>query len=187
MTSSLMNRYYKGSAIEYDEQNAVKNGKTKIRNLFYCQNNSHYKQTVLYYILLIGHIESNPGPNIVSGKPNLKNGSLKIAHINACSLLPKIDLIELEMSNNDIILVSETHLSQDIDNEDIQLRGFQNPIRVDRNRHGGGVAIFAKPNIYICEKPEFHTSEIEILWLEVIINRVVKPKIEMLINHPIIV
>jgi hypothetical protein len=70
-------------SIEYDEQNAVKNGKTKIRNLFYCQNNSHYKQTVLYYILLIGHIESNPGPNIVSGKPNLKNGSLKIAHINA--------------------------------------------------------------------------------------------------------
>ena len=107
MTSFLMYRYYKGSAIEYDEQNAVKNGKTKIRNLFYCQNNSHYKQTVLYYILLIGHIESNPGPNIVSGKPNLKNGSLKIAHINACSLLPKIDLIELEMSNNDIILVSE--------------------------------------------------------------------------------
>jgi hypothetical protein len=31
-------------------------------------------------------------------------------------------------------------------------------------------SIFAKPNIYICEKPEFHTSEIEILWLEVIIN-----------------
>jgi hypothetical protein len=24
--------------------------------------------------------------------------------------------------------------------------------------------------IYVCEKPEFHTSEIEILWLEVIIN-----------------
>jgi hypothetical protein len=38
---------------------------------------------------------------------------------------------ELEMSNNDIILVSETHLSRDIDNEDIQLRGFQNPIRVE--------------------------------------------------------
>jgi hypothetical protein len=103
----------------------------------------------LYYILLIGNIESIPGPNIVSGKPNLKNGSLKIAHINACSLLPKIDLIELEMSNNDIILISETHLSRDIDNEDIQLRGFQNPIRVDRNLNGGGVAIFAKPNIYI--------------------------------------
>jgi hypothetical protein len=24
--------------------------------------------------------------------------------------------------------------------------------------------------MYICEKPEFHTSDIEILWLEVIIN-----------------
>jgi hypothetical protein len=32
------------------------------------------------------------------------------------------------------------------------------------------ISIFAKPNIYICERPEFHTSEIEILWLEVIIN-----------------
>ena len=88
----------------------------------------------LYCTTFYLNIESNPGPNIVSGKPNLKNGSLKNAHINACSLLPKIDLIELEMSNNDIILVSETHLSQDIDNEDIQLRGFQIPIRVDRNR-----------------------------------------------------
>ena len=88
----------------------------------------------LYCTTFYLNIESNPGPNIVSGKPNLKNGSLKIAHINACSLLPKIDLIELEMSNNDIILVSETYLSRDIDNEDIQLRGFQIPIRVDRNR-----------------------------------------------------
>jgi hypothetical protein len=54
-------------------------------------------------VTVIGHIESNPGPNIVSGKPNLKNGSLKIAHINACSLLPKIYLIELEMYRLDIV------------------------------------------------------------------------------------
>ena len=47
------------------------------------------------------------------------------------------------------VYVPKTHLSQDIDKEDIQLRGFQNPMRVDRKRHGGGVAIFTKPNIYI--------------------------------------
>jgi hypothetical protein len=41
----------------------------------------------------------------------ISNCSLKIAHINACSLLPKIDLIELEMSNNDIILASETSMA----------------------------------------------------------------------------
>jgi hypothetical protein len=35
---------------EHHQQNAVKKGKSRIRNLFYCQNNSHYKQTVLYYI-----------------------------------------------------------------------------------------------------------------------------------------
>ena len=34
MTSSLMNRYYKGSAIEYDEQNAVKMVKQKLEISF---------------------------------------------------------------------------------------------------------------------------------------------------------
>jgi hypothetical protein len=39
--------------------------------------------------------------------------------MNVCSLLPKIDLVELELSNNDIILLSETHLNDDIVDGDI--------------------------------------------------------------------
>ena len=87
--------------------------------------------------------------------------------MNVCSLLPKIDLVELELSNNDIILLSETHLNDDIVDGDIQIKGYQCPIRKNRNRQGGGIAIYTKHHIYRCEKPEFNSDEIEIIWSEI--------------------
>jgi exonuclease III len=64
---------------------------------------------------------------------------MKIVHMNVCSLLPKIDLVELKLSNNDIILLSETHLNDDIVDGDIQIKGYQSLIRKNRNRWGVGV------------------------------------------------
>ena len=55
--------------------------------------------------------------------PQLSSGPLKIVHMNVCSLLTKNDLVELELSNNDIILLSETHLNDDIVDGDIQIKG----------------------------------------------------------------
>jgi hypothetical protein len=49
---------------------------------------------------MMGNIEPNPGPNNPSNQPQLSSGPLKIVHMNVCSLLPKIDLVELELSNN---------------------------------------------------------------------------------------
>jgi exonuclease III len=71
--------------------------------------------------------------------------------MNVCSLLPKIDLVELELSNNDIILLSETHLNDDIVDGDIQIKGYQCPIRKNRNRQGGGIAIYTKHHIYVVD------------------------------------
>ena len=134
--------------------------------LIFLLNNSHFLAFVLCLLLLIGNIEPNPGPNVAS-QPNITHGQLNIAHINSCSLLPKLDLIELEMSDNDIILVSETHLDKNIHDDDLLLKGFQKPIRKDRNRYGGGVAIYVNSNIYVCEKPEFGSDDLEILWVEI--------------------
>jgi predicted metal-dependent RNase len=49
-------------------------------------------------------IESNPGPQL----NNKKN--IKIIHNNVCSLLPKLDLIEHEFQEYDVICISESHL-----------------------------------------------------------------------------
>lgn len=81
------------------------------------------------YHLILGCIETNPGP-----ANHTRLSSLKIVHNNVCSLLPKVD-ITAELSNLDIINISETHLDSSIDNNSLIITGFHPPIRLDRNRH----------------------------------------------------
>lgn len=49
-----------------------------------------------------------------------------------------------ELSNFDIITITETHLDSSIDNNSLIFSGFHPPIRLDRNtcRHGGGVTMY---------------------------------------------
>jgi hypothetical protein len=46
------------------------------------------------------------------------------------------------MSIFHIISISESYLDKSIDNDQIKLKSFQNPVRLDRNRDGGGVTIY---------------------------------------------
>ncbi|VDI09353.1 Hypothetical predicted protein [Mytilus galloprovincialis] len=88
-------------------------------------------RSIIQFLLLVAGIEQNPGPD----QSNKKN--LKIVHNNVCSLLPKLDLINNELHDYDIICISESHLDKSITDDQIKLNGFHKPIRLDRNRHGG--------------------------------------------------
>jgi exonuclease III len=59
-----------------------------------------------------------------------------------------LDLIEHEFLDYDVICISEFHLDKSVDNDKIKLKGFQNPVRLGRNRHGGGVNIYVKKILY---------------------------------------
>lgn len=59
-----------------------------------------------------------------------------------CSLLPKVDITAAELSKFDIITISETHHDCSIDNNSLVIIGFHPPMRLDKNRHGGGVAMY---------------------------------------------
>jgi len=76
-----------------------------------------------------------------------KNG-LKICHINAQSLLNKIDEFRsnFENSNVDIICISETWFSTSTSENLIKLNGYK-LFRSDRETHAGGVAIYVKLGI----------------------------------------
>lgn len=89
---------------------------------------------VLYFLLIIGGVEINQGPEL--------NSNIKIVHNNVCSLLRKIDIIYNDLSEYDIIAIIEIHLDQSIKDTDIELEGFQTPVRLDRNRHGDGVILY---------------------------------------------
>ena len=69
----------------------------------------------------------------------------KYCQSTMCSLLPKLDIITTELSKYDIITISETHLDQ--------------TIHKDRNRHGGGVAIYITDQIAFYESK--HLSNID--------------------------
>ena len=91
-----------------------------------------------------GDIESNPGPPY-------NNNNITLASLNVRSLtsptgnsVSKLDLINLHCSSNsiDIIGLCETWLDDSIHNNDILIPGYLPPLRRDRNRHGGGVAVY---------------------------------------------
>ena len=90
---------------------------------------------ILVLLLLICmDVEPNPGPE----------NTLSIVHNNIYSLQNKAIYIEAELSNFDIITLSETWLYGNFPEERLKITGFQKPIRRDRedNSGYGGVAIY---------------------------------------------
>ena len=116
-------------------------------------------------MLCCGDIESNPGP---VGNP----GGLCVVHLNACSIRNKINEIETESSNFDIITVSETWLSDSISNNSILLTNFHPPVRRDRPHDPhGGVAIYIKNNLYCKPRPDLNVAHLEAVWVETKLNQ----------------
>lgn len=131
----------------------------------YSMRNLHFF-CIIFLLLMLGNIETNPGPNNNTSftKP------LSIVHNNVCSLLPKLDIITAELSMYDIITISETHLDDSINNESIQIDGFHPPIRNDRNRYGGGVAIYISDKLSYYERTDLSMQGLEIVWSEIQTN-----------------
>ena len=88
----------------------------------------------------------------------LSNNVLKILYYNARSLLPKFDelLILADSHNPDVICITESWLSGDIQDSEILIPGYQS-LRHDRNRHGGGVLMYVSHRFTVKLLP-FHPS-----------------------------
>ena len=96
---------------------------------------------------------------------------LKLYHINACSLLPKLD--ELKCSHGIInqeaalLAISESHRSSRIQNSELQIDGYQLFRRDRLVKSGGGVAAYVL-NKYVCiNRVDFQLNNAESLWLEI--------------------
>ena len=96
------------------------------------------------------------------GFDNLSNGppinvdNFKIIHFNINSILATDRIEQLtdicRTLRIDILILSESKLDETIPNNIISIPGYHEPIRHDRNRHGGGVIM------YIAEYLIFHTQ-----------------------------
>ena len=75
---------------------------------------------------------------------------LIIAHLNINFLGSKYEpLRPLIKENIDILLVSETKLDDKYPKGQFKIDGYDKPIRLDRNKHGGGILFFIRDDLPI--------------------------------------
>ena len=84
-------------------------------------------------------------PTNISNNQTQDLSAIKIAHTNINGIRNKVDHVSAELSDYDIICVSETKLNPTITNDKIEINGFKPPLRKDRAlNNGGGLAIYSK-------------------------------------------
>ena len=83
-------------------------------------------------------------------KPNSVNpvnsfSTFSVLYYNARSLLPKLDNLAAVCvtCNPDIVCIVESWLSDDIQDNEMSLPNYS-VVRLDRNRHGGGIVMYIK-------------------------------------------
>ena len=111
-------------------------------------------------------VHPNPGP--VNGKP-----TLSIVHNNIKSIRNKLDPVYVELNRFDIITLSETWLKSTIQQEEIRLPGYSEPVRRDRPDDSayGGVAIYVKNNLICKPRPDLAVQDLEAVWIETTLNQ----------------
>ena len=85
---------------------------------------------------------------------------------NVRSLLSCIDQIFVELNEFDVIALSETFLNDTIDDSDINIDGFFESLRKDRNSHCGDVCIYVKSTLYAELCLQYDDNGMECIWLK---------------------
>ena len=98
--------------------------------------------------------------------PKLKGFS--IAQLNITSLTKHIDELRILITemNFDILCINETRIDKTIKNSEIGLQGYD-LTRRDRNRRGGGVAIYIRNTIPYVERSTIIPENVEAVCIEV--------------------
>lgn len=94
--------------------------------------NDQFKFYRLILLLMCMDIHSNPGPE------QNEIHALDIVHLNTRSIRNKLDYLSNVVDSFQIVCFSETHLDVEINSNILNLEGFDEPIRKDRTRNGGG-------------------------------------------------
>ena len=88
-------------------------------------------------------------PATTQTNDQMQISSIKLAHTHINSIRNKLDDIAAELSDYDIIGISETKLNNSILSSTLMLNSYNIPIRKDRElNNGGGLIIYVKNNIF---------------------------------------
>ena len=127
----------------------------------------------LEYLQLCSDICPNPGPasplfdalHVV--RDNGKQG-VSIGHSNVRGLRKNLHEVKilLQHTNLDILTISETHLTQDIHDNEVNIDGYRILRRDRSHKVGGGVAIYFNISLDCVHISKYDNDGIEALWIE---------------------
>ena len=136
-----------------------------------------FELLIIMSLLPIAGIEPNPGPiseNSVNSSTlsvsfddlNAIKNTFSVVHFNIQSISDKLDIIESEFCNFDIICLTETWLDQRTSNNTLSLNEY-NLHRRDRvGDNHGGICVYATQNIYSRRRYDIERPNIECVWIE---------------------
>ena len=116
------------------------------------------------------HLEDNPN-NILSQIKAKNCNRLVKAHININFLEKKFELASLVKDKVDILLASETNLDATFLLNQLTIDGYSEPIRVDRNCHGGGLVFFIRDDLHCKVLTHNLPKDVEGIFIELILRK----------------
>ena len=98
--------------------------------------------------------------------PELNSKGIKFGHINIRSLPNKIDQFRHMCTNVfDVVSINETWCDGTVSDSEIELPGYF-LLRRDRNRNGGGTALYIKNGIDFKKRDDLCDPSLECIWIE---------------------
>ena len=130
--------------------------------------NLAFSVVLLLLVLMSGDVSENPGPDLESISTVTGNTcSLSILHLNIRSIRNKINYIEENFNDFDILCFTETHLGDTVSNDDIYIEGFHLvSYRKDVSPHSSGILVYVSQGLATIRKPELECHLEESLWIE---------------------
>ena len=98
--------------------------------------------------------------------PKLKG--FTIGQLNITSLVKHVEELRIFIHEQpiDILCINETRLDNSISSAEVEICGYE-IVRRDRNRNGGGVAIYLRNNIPYVERSDLIPENVEALCFEI--------------------
>ena len=112
-------------------------------------------------ILLCMDIHSNPGPD--------SDGihSLDIVHLNTRSIRNEFEFLPNLVESIQIACFTETHLDANVSSSSLILEGFDEPLRKDRTRNGGGILVYLSNFLKYNRQHDLESPNIETIRVEI--------------------
>lgn len=135
------------------------------------QTNLTHNETIDRQIKISTYTNDNiPDIDIIKVLKKLKG--FRVGHLNITSLTKHIDQLRIYLHDEtfEISSINESRLDSNIDDCLVKIKGY-NIVRKDRNRDGGGVAIYYRNHLNVIIRDDLIHDELESICLEITKSR----------------